>query len=102
MEGRCLHPPIITGASAQRAGLDRAVVLVADDSLRRDRTLKQRIYARSGIREYWLVAIPDKRLEVYRGPTGAGYRTVSMHRSGDAVAPLARPSAAVAGDDLLP
>lgn len=78
------------------------VVEVADDSLRRDQTLKQRIYARSGIREYWLVAIPDKRLEVYRDPTGDGYRTVSMHRSGDAVAPLARPAAAVAVDDLLP
>ena len=77
------------------------VVEVADDSLRRDRTLKQRIYARCGIAEYWLVALPDHR-PVYRDPTEDGYRTVSMHRSGDAVTPLARPAAAIAVDDLLP
>ena len=78
------------------------VVEVADDSLRRDRTIKQRIYARSGIREYWLVAVPDERLEVYRDPSDDGYHTISMHRAGDAVAPLARPAAAIAVDDLLP
>ena len=78
------------------------VIEVADDSLRRDRTLKQRIYAKCGIPEYWVVALPDHRLEVYRDPAGDGYRTVSMHRSGDTVTPLARPAAAVAVDDLLP
>ena len=50
------------------------------------------------IRDYWLVAIPDKRLEVYREPAG----TVSMNLSGDSVAPPARPAAAIAVDDLLP
>lgn len=78
------------------------VVEVADGSLRRDRTVKQRVYARCGIPEYWLVAIPDKRVEVYRDPAGDGYRTVSMHRCGDTVAPLARPAAAMAVNDLLP
>ena len=34
------------------------VVEVADDSVRRDRTLKQRIYGRCGIPEYWLVTLP--------------------------------------------
>lgn len=78
------------------------VLEVADDSVHRDRTLKQRVYARCGIPEYWLVALPDRRLEVYRGPTADGYRTVSLHRSGDAVAPLAPRTAAIAVDDLLP
>ena len=78
------------------------VLEVADDSVRRDRTLKQRVYARCGIPEYWLVALPDRRLEVFRDPTDDGYRTVSLHRAGDAVAPLARPLAPIAVDDLLP
>ena len=43
-----------------------------------------------------------RRLEVCRDPAGDGYRTVSMHRAGDAIAPLARPTAAIAVDDLLP
>lgn len=78
------------------------VVEVSDDSLRRDRTVKQRLYARCGIPEYWVLALPDAHLEVYRDPTADGYRTVSIHRAGETVAPLAHPEARIAVDDLLP
>ena len=78
------------------------VVEVSDDSLRRDRTVKQRLYARCGIPEYWILALPDARLEVYRDPTADGYRSITIHRSGDTVAPLARPEARIGVDDLLP
>ena len=78
------------------------VVEVSDDSLPRDRTVKQRLYARHGIPEYWIVALPDARLEVHRDPAGNGYRTVTRHGTGETVTPLARPAAAVAVDDLLP
>ena len=78
------------------------VVEVSDDSLRRDRIVKQRLYARHGIPEYWILALPDARLEVYRDPTPAGYRTVLMRRAGETIAPLARPSATIAVADLLP
>ena len=78
------------------------VVEVSDDSLRRDQTVKQRLYARCGIPEYWILSLPDNHLEVYRGPTADGYRTVSVHRAGETVAPLARSEARVAIEDLLP
>ena len=78
------------------------VVEVSDDSLRRDRTVKQRLYARCGIPEYWILALPDARLEVYRDPAADGYRTVTIHRTGESIAPLARPEARIAVDDLLP
>ena len=78
------------------------VVEVSDDSLRRDRTVKQRLYARHGIPEYWILALPDARVEVYRDPAATGYRTVLMRRPGETIAPLARPEAAVAIGDLLP
>ena len=42
------------------------VVEVSDESLHHDRTVKQRLYARARIPEYWILAIPDARLEVYR------------------------------------
>ena len=77
-------------------------VEVADDSLRRDRTVKRRIYARCGIQEYWIVALPDAALEVYRDPSGDDYRDVTVLRSGKTVAPLARPAATIAVGDLLP
>ena len=78
------------------------VVEVSDDSLTRDRTIKQRLYARCGIPEYWIIAIPDARLEVHRDPTGDAYRSVRSLRAGDTVAPLARPNATIAVADLLP
>lgn len=78
------------------------VVEVSDDSLRRDRITKQHLYARHGIPEYWILALPDARLEVYRDPTPDGYRTVLIRRAGETIAPLARPAATIAVADLLP
>ena len=78
------------------------VVEVSHESLRYDRTVKQRLYARCGIPEYWILALPDARLEVHRDPTPDGYRTVLIRRAGETIAPLARPAAAVAVSDLLP
>ena len=78
------------------------VVEVSNESLRYDRTVKQRLYARCGIPEYWILALPEARLEVYRDPAGDGYRRVTHHAAGDKVAPLARPDAQIAVDDLLP
>jgi Uma2 family endonuclease len=43
---------------------------VADSSLRRDRGLKKRIYARAGIPVYWIVNLVDRRIEVYTEPSG--------------------------------
>ncbi|MCE2515722.1 MAG: Uma2 family endonuclease [Acidobacteria bacterium] len=78
------------------------VVEVSDDSLRRDRTVKQRLYARRSIPEYWILALPDARLEVHRDPAADGYRAVTLHRGGSTVAPLARPEAVIAVAELLP
>ena len=68
------------------------VVEVADDSLRRDRGIKQRLYARHGIPEYWVIALPDSRLEIHRDPTPDGYRTLLIRGAGETIAPLAHPS----------
>lgn len=78
------------------------VVEVVDDSLRRDRMVKRRLYARCGIPEYWIVSLPDACLEVYRDPAGDDYREVTVLRAGEVVTPLARQAATVAVSDLLP
>ncbi len=46
------------------------VVEVSESSLRRDHTLKQRIYARAGVSAYWIVNLIDGQSEVYTDPTG--------------------------------
>ena len=78
------------------------VVEVSHESLRYDRTVKQLLYARCGIPEYWILALPEARIEVYRDPAGDGYQSVTNHAAGDKVAPLARPDAQIVVDDLLP
>ena len=78
------------------------VVEVSDHSLHRDRTVKQRLYTRCRIPEYWILALPERRLEIYRDPAPDGYRSVSIHRAGEAVAPLGHPDAAIVVDALLP
>ncbi len=46
------------------------VVEVADSTLATDRTDKARIYARAGVVVYWIVNLPDRRVEVFTQPSG--------------------------------
>ena len=80
----------------------RLAVEVSDSTLREDRTIKATLYARAGISEYWIVNLPERRLEVYRAPGDAGYASRTVFAAGEAVSPLAAPDAAVAVSDLLP
>ena len=45
-----------------------ATIEVADSSLEYDRTTKQRLYARAGIAQYWIVNLPEEQIEVYETP----------------------------------
>src|SRR5215469_6068734 len=44
------------------------VVEVAESSLSFDREDKGSLYARAGVRDYWIVNLVDRTLEVYRDP----------------------------------
>lgn len=44
------------------------VVEVADTTLQRDRTSKKRVYARAGIPIYWIINLPERKIEVYTKP----------------------------------
>jgi Uma2 family endonuclease len=46
------------------------VIEVSDSTLKRDRGLKKRIYARAGIQVYWIINLIDNQIEVYTDPTG--------------------------------
>jgi len=65
------------------------VIEVADSSLQRDRTLKQRIYARAGIPEYWIVNLIDNQIERLTSPDDSGehaeYQTLEVFQGGDTV-----------------
>jgi Uma2 family endonuclease len=77
------------------------VVEVADSSIRFDRGRKREAYARADIRDYWVLNLSKRQLEVHRDPAGSRYRSVTVYREGDTVTPLAAPQAAVRVSELL-
>jgi len=84
------------------------VVEVADISLPRDRDVKARVYARSGIAVYWLVNLVERKLEVFQAPDAniepARYAAHSEYGSRESV-PLVLDGVVVgevAVADLLP
>jgi hypothetical protein len=61
---------------------------------------KRLLYARAGIRDYWVVDINGRRLLVYRDPQSGEYATQLVLGTADTVSPLAAPAAVVRVADL--
>jgi len=85
------------------------IVEVSDTSLDYDRTRKASLYARAGIRDYWIFNLVDRQVEVYRGPApdatqpyGHGYTSTTTLVPPAAVSPLAAPAVSLPVADLLP
>ena len=78
------------------------VIEVADTSLRQDRHRKGPIYAEAGIPEYWIVNPVARQVEIYRQPVDGEYQWLKVLQEGDSIAPLYRPDAEIAVDDLMP
>ena len=77
------------------------VAEISSSSLAFDMTTKARLYARSGIQEYWVLDVEAQRLLVYREPTEGGYLSIEAYGSEEFVSPTAEPSAEVRVIDLL-
>ena len=82
---------------------------MADSSLEFDRLQKGSLYAKAGIRDYWIVNTVDRVLEIYRdpGPDASaphGWRYLSEQQLAPAhvAIPLALPSVRIAVSALLP
>src|SRR5216110_377428 len=76
-------------------------VEVADTTVRFDRLVKARLYARAGLAEFWLCLVADGVIEVYCGPSVDGYAGVTVHGSGEIVSPLAFPDVSFAVADFF-
>lgn len=85
------------------------IIEVSDATLRYDRTNKASLYAKNKIKDYWIINVKDKRLEVYRRPIkdktafyGFSYAEILIFTENDEVSPLAAPDAKIKVADLLP
>jgi Uma2 family endonuclease len=78
------------------------VVEASDSTLRFDTGRKARLYAKAGVREYWVVSLAERCLYVHRDPSEQGYTSVTKLAEDQNVSPLAAPQAAIKVTDLLP
>ncbi len=56
------------------------VVEVADSRLLQDRQFKKRVDGRARVPVYWIVNIPDRRVEIHTSPTGPAPEAGYLHR----------------------
>lgn len=78
------------------------VVEVSDTTRQFDMTTKALLYARVGIREYWVMDITKHQIHVYRSPTPNGYTDVTTHGENADVSLAERPDASIQFSALLP
>ncbi len=89
-------------ASAHPRGPDVLLLVeVADTTLEYDRVVKIPLYARAGIAEVWIIALPTDEIEVFRRPSAEGFRSVSKVRRGEVLSVEALPGVTLAVDQIL-
>jgi Uma2 family endonuclease len=77
------------------------LVEVADTSLATDSGAKLVLYARSGIRELWIVDLVNDVVHVYRRPGGATYATITQVEPSGTLEMEALPGAAIPAAPLF-
>ncbi len=78
------------------------LIEVSDSSLTYDRTTKATLYAKAGVREYWIVNISLRQVEVHRNPRNDQYQNTQVYSIGQSVAPLAFPEITLEVATLFP
>jgi Uma2 family endonuclease len=98
-----------TGTGYDKQPTAFLVIEVANKTYKRDSGTKLRRYAAKGIQDYWIVTIPEKRVEVYRkpeNPTGKRkdwqYGSIEHFQPGEKIKLLAYPKIQFAVKDMLP
>ena len=77
------------------------LIEVSYSSLPYDRNVKQRLYARFGIVESWIVNLRDGTIEVYTDPVGGEYTVTRVFRPGETVSPASFPDIALSVSDII-
>lgn len=68
------------------------IIEVADTTLKIDRQVKAQIYAQSGITDYWILDVNERKLHVFREPSQNGYKSELILSENGNISPLAFPN----------
>jgi Uma2 family endonuclease len=77
------------------------IIELADASLAGDRRTKAKLYAASGVPEYWIVNLVDGTVEVHTEPGGDGYARTTTRRRGESMRVPRLDDVTVRVDDVL-
>jgi Uma2 family endonuclease len=77
------------------------VIEVSDTTVRKDRR-KASVYASAGIREYWIINLGARTVEVYFSPDGDRYAEVRTLRAGDTLRPTQLGDISIDVAEILP
>ena len=85
------------------------IIEVSDKTLSYDRKRKASLYAKAGIKDYWVLNLKKHQLEIFRRPIpdaeawhGFNYADQHIVIEGESAAPLAKPDAAIPVTGMLP
>jgi Uma2 family endonuclease len=78
------------------------IIEVADSSLTFDREIKAKIYARSGIADYWVLNVGDRQLHVFREPAVDGYQSEVILAETASISPIEFPAFNIEIQAMLP
>lgn len=78
------------------------VVEVADSTLKKDCEIKDKLCARAGIADYWVLDLKNRQLHVFRNPASTGYTSHLILTEPNEIAPLAFPNLMLSLTAILP
>jgi Uma2 family endonuclease len=78
------------------------LIEVADKTLESDRKQKAPLYAKAGIREYWILDVNQRQVYVFREPNLAGYNQQLILEKNGLISLIAFPEIAVQISQLFP
>jgi Uma2 family endonuclease len=78
------------------------IIEVADSSLAYDREIKAKMYARSGITDYWVLNVNERQLHVFREPADDGYQSEVILGETASISPLQFPAFNISIGEMLP
>ncbi len=77
------------------------IIEVSDSTLRYDRDIKLKLYAKTGVPEVWIVDLAGERVLTFAELAAEVYETTASHQRGSAIAPAALPNATFMVDEIL-
>ncbi len=77
------------------------IIEVADTSIDYDKTIKIPLYAKSNIKEVWLVNLLENTVEVYIDPSPEGYKRIMQYQNNQTISPKSFPDIVVKVSEIL-